>query len=222
MKKGEGNKNFAKRWFILKGNLLFYLEKKTDREPIGVIILEGSTIELAESEMEQYFCFKIVFPSRTYVLSAESQQVMEQWMKSLACASYDYVKLMAAELQRQLDELSGPPVAGSFSGFEDNFLQATASPLRRNHTEAASTKSVEPKSSSSHHVPTPPPRSKNSRNIRSNEKHSFEYMHKEFGAKILRDQESRWAASRDNQSKKAAGPRPAQLSVLKQTSLIDL
>lgn len=28
---------------------------------------------------------------------------MEQWMKALACASYDYMKLMVAELQRQLD-----------------------------------------------------------------------------------------------------------------------
>lgn len=59
--------------------------------------------------MEEYFCFKIVFPSRVYLLSAESQDVMEQWMKALACASYDYIKLMASELQRQLNELGKPP-----------------------------------------------------------------------------------------------------------------
>lgn len=105
MKKGDGNKSFAKRWFVLKGNLLFYFEKKTDKEPLGVVILEGSTVELAESEMEEHFCFKIVFPTKSYIIGAESQQVMEQWMKALACASYDYVKLMAAELQRQLNEL---------------------------------------------------------------------------------------------------------------------
>jgi len=106
MKRGDGSsKGFSKRWFVLKGNLLFYFEKRSDREPIGVIILEGSTVELAETEHEEHFCFKIVFPSRSYVLSAESQASMEQWMKALACASYDYVKLMAAELQRQLDEL---------------------------------------------------------------------------------------------------------------------
>jgi len=111
MKKGEGQKSYTKRWFILKGNLLFYFEKKSDREPIGVIILEGSTIELAESEMEEHFCFKILFPSRSYILSAESHEVMEQWMKSLACASYDYIKFMAAELQRQLNELNKPPLS---------------------------------------------------------------------------------------------------------------
>ena len=40
---------------------------------------------------------------------------MEQWMKALACASYDYMKLMVAELQRQLDATeeeatASPPV----------------------------------------------------------------------------------------------------------------
>lgn len=42
--RSQVNKNFQRRWFVLKGNLLFYFEKKGDREPIGVIILEGCTI----------------------------------------------------------------------------------------------------------------------------------------------------------------------------------
>lgn len=76
-------------------------------------------------------------------------------------------------------------------------------------------------SSSTHqHIPTPPPRSKNIKNIRGGEKKSFEILHKEFGAKILRDQEARWSLSRDNQVRKKSAQ--AQLSVLKQNSLIDL
>lgn len=64
--------------------------------------------ELAE-DSEQY-CFQIIFhgpQNRTYVLSAESQTIMESWMKALTTAGYDYMKLMVAELQRQLDELDG-------------------------------------------------------------------------------------------------------------------
>uniref|UniRef100_A0A6M2DHL6 Putative pleckstrin similarity domain protein n=1 Tax=Xenopsylla cheopis TaxID=163159 RepID=A0A6M2DHL6_XENCH len=105
-KKGEVNKAFQRRWFVLKGNLLFYFEKKGDKDPVGVIILEGCTIELAEDE--EHFSFKIMFHgpnNRSYILGADSQEVMEQWMKALACAGYDYMKLMVAELQRQLDEL---------------------------------------------------------------------------------------------------------------------
>ncbi|XP_018018781.1 sesquipedalian-1 isoform X2 [Hyalella azteca] len=104
LKQGENNRTFLKRWFVLKGNLLFYFEKRGDKEPIGVIIIEGCTIELAEHE-EQVFCFRIVFPAREYVLAADSQESLEKWMKSLARASYTYLKLMVAELESQLKEL---------------------------------------------------------------------------------------------------------------------
>lgn len=43
-KRGEVNRTFQRRYFVLKGNLLFYFEKKGDKEPVGVIILEGCTI----------------------------------------------------------------------------------------------------------------------------------------------------------------------------------
>ena len=106
-KRGETNRSFQKRWFVLKGNLLFYYEKRGDREPIGVIILEGCTVELSESS--DAFTFELVFQgsgSRTYVLSADTQNDMEDWMKAIACAGYDFMKLMVLELQRQLDDLT--------------------------------------------------------------------------------------------------------------------
>lgn len=68
----------------------------------------GWLTELAECE-DQY-TFKLVFHGgggRTYVLAADSQESLEVWMKALARASYDYLKLMVAELQKQLDELNG-------------------------------------------------------------------------------------------------------------------
>uniref|UniRef100_A0A6B2ECV2 Putative pleckstrin similarity domain protein n=1 Tax=Phlebotomus kandelakii TaxID=1109342 RepID=A0A6B2ECV2_9DIPT len=105
-KRGEVNKSWQRRWFVLKGNLLFYFEKKGDKDPIGVIVLEGCTIELAEDG--ENYCFQIVFHginNRTYHLCSESQELMEKWMKALTCAGYEYMKLMVAELQRQLGEL---------------------------------------------------------------------------------------------------------------------
>lgn len=30
-----------------------------------------------------------------------------QWMKALTCATYDYMKLMIADLQRQVDKIEG-------------------------------------------------------------------------------------------------------------------
>ncbi|PSN30677.1 hypothetical protein C0J52_20852 [Blattella germanica] len=131
VKRGEVNKGYQKRWFVLKGNLLFYFEKRGEKEPVGVIVLEGCTIELAEDA--ELLRFKIVFHgtgNRSYTLGAESQESMEQWMKALACASYDYMKLMVAELQRQLDEMEAESEAVSMS--QSGSLSYTSSTFSQN------------------------------------------------------------------------------------------
>ncbi|XP_019342371.1 sesquipedalian-1 [Alligator mississippiensis] len=105
-KKGERNTAYHKRWFVLKGNMLFYFEEKDSREPVGVIILEGCTVELCEAAEE--FAFAIKFgcaKSRTYILAAESQAAMESWVKSLSRASFDYMRLVVKELEKQLEEM---------------------------------------------------------------------------------------------------------------------
>lgn len=152
LKRGEVNKAFQRRWFVLKGNLLFYFEKKGDYEPAGCIILEGCIIELAEEESER-FCFQLIFHgNRTYVMSAESQETMESWMKALTTAGknflliiyfviirimsnimphilssgYDYMKLLISELQRQLDELDK-----SSSSHQQEIRESVIRPPRR-------------------------------------------------------------------------------------------
>lgn len=106
-KKGEVNPRFQKRWFVLKGNLLFYFENKTSKEPYGVIILEGCMIDLAEEDQER-FGFKISWKgdrTRVYHFGTEFQQTLVEWMKLLAVASHDYMKLMVYELEQKLIEL---------------------------------------------------------------------------------------------------------------------
>ncbi|XP_034668502.1 sesquipedalian-1 [Drosophila subobscura] len=103
-KRGEVNKAFQRRYFVLKGNLLFYFDARTDKEPLGLIIVEGCTIELS-NEVDNY-CFEIAFNgNRTYILAAEDQESMETWMKALTCAGYEYKRIIVAELQRQLQEI---------------------------------------------------------------------------------------------------------------------
>lgn len=106
-KRGDFNKGYQKRWFVLKGNLLFYYERRGEKEPIGVIVLEGCTVELSDDS--DGFTFMIHFPGshcRTYYLCADTQEEMEAWMKVLSCASYDYMKMCVSELQSQLQDLN--------------------------------------------------------------------------------------------------------------------
>ncbi|XP_044514721.1 sesquipedalian-1 [Gracilinanus agilis] len=109
-KKGERHTAYHRRWFVLKGNMLFYFEERDSREPVGVIILEGCTVELCEAAEE--FAFAIRFAgarSRTYVLAADSQPAMEAWVKALSRASFDYMRLVVRALEQQLEQMrSGP------------------------------------------------------------------------------------------------------------------
>ncbi|XP_065723377.2 sesquipedalian-1 isoform X1 [Drosophila suzukii] len=105
-KRGEVNKAFQRRFFVLKGNLLFYFESRVDKDPLGLIIVEGCTIELS-NEVDNY-CFEIAFNgNRTYILSADNQESMETWMKALTCAGFEYNRIILAELKRQLHEMEG-------------------------------------------------------------------------------------------------------------------
>ncbi|XP_019589635.2 sesquipedalian-1 isoform X2 [Rhinolophus sinicus] len=112
-KKGGRHAAYHRRWFVLRGNMLFYFEDPASREPVGVIILEGCTVELVEAAEE--FAFAVRFAgaqARTYVLAAESQAAMEGWVKALSRASFDYLRLVVRELEQQLAAMragGGPP-----------------------------------------------------------------------------------------------------------------
>ncbi|KFQ91792.1 Sesquipedalian-1, partial [Nipponia nippon] len=116
-KRGERHTAYHRRWFVLKGNMLFYFEERESREPVGVIVLEGGTVELCDSAEE--FTFAIRFggtKSRTYVLAAESQAAMESWVKSLSRASFDYMRLVVRELEKQLEEMRWGPATEAPTG----------------------------------------------------------------------------------------------------------
>ena len=68
------------------------------------------------SEDDEAYSFNVTFHGpgdRSFVLSAENQESMEEWMKAITCASYDYMKVMVTELQKQVDELTGSKVFNS-------------------------------------------------------------------------------------------------------------
>ncbi|XP_057245272.1 sesquipedalian-2 [Malurus melanocephalus] len=97
--------SYQRRWFVLKGNLLFYFEERESREPVGLVVLEGCTVELCEASEE--FAFAIRFDdagARAYVLVADGQAAMEAWVKALSRASFDYMRLVVKELEKQLEE----------------------------------------------------------------------------------------------------------------------
>ncbi|XP_021113129.1 sesquipedalian-1 isoform X2 [Heterocephalus glaber] len=107
-KKGGRHTASHRRWFVLRGNMLFYFEGPGSREPLGVIVLEGCTVELVEAAEE--FAFAVRFTgahARCYALAAESQAALEGWVKALSRASFHYLRLVVRELEQQLAAMRG-------------------------------------------------------------------------------------------------------------------
>ncbi|XP_038612014.1 sesquipedalian-2 [Tachyglossus aculeatus] len=102
---GAANYYYRRRWFVLKGNLLFYFEERASREPLGLIVLEGCTVELCQASD---FAFAVRFDrvpgARPYVLAADGPGALEAWLKALSRASFGYMRLLVRELERQLEE----------------------------------------------------------------------------------------------------------------------
>uniref|UniRef100_A0A8C7J312 PH domain-containing protein n=1 Tax=Oncorhynchus kisutch TaxID=8019 RepID=A0A8C7J312_ONCKI len=87
--KGEWNTAYHRRWFIRKGNMLFYSALRKYSEPIGVIVLECCTVMLCKSAEELAFtikfdCAKVC----VYKMAAANQAAMESWMKAVSRASF--------------------------------------------------------------------------------------------------------------------------------------
>ncbi|KFW11482.1 Rho GTPase-activating protein 25, partial [Eurypyga helias] len=87
-------KNWQQRYFVLKGQQLYYYKDEDDVKPQGCLSLQGSTIKEVASNPEEggRFIFEIIPGASgeqnrtgqdTYVLMANSQSEMEEWVKSI-------------------------------------------------------------------------------------------------------------------------------------------
>ncbi|XP_029569031.1 myosin regulatory light chain 2, skeletal muscle isoform X1 [Salmo trutta] len=105
-KKGERNTSYQKRWFMLKANLLFYKDRPNHRDLLGVIVLEGCSVQLCESE--EQFAFSLVWSGepglRTYKLAAEDQPSQESWIRALLSANHGYLAALVMDLEKQYKE----------------------------------------------------------------------------------------------------------------------
>ncbi|KAL2100956.1 hypothetical protein ACEWY4_002717 [Coilia grayii] len=104
-KKRERNTSYYRRWFVLKGNLLFYQERPADRHLLGVIVLEGCVVQ--PNSFEGQFCFSLVFTGpglRTYRLAADDCLSQESWVQALHSASHACLSLLVKELGSLYEE----------------------------------------------------------------------------------------------------------------------
>ncbi|XP_055265826.1 sesquipedalian-1-like isoform X1 [Moschus berezovskii] len=108
LKKGARNTSYQRRWFILRGNLLFYLEHQADHTPLGLILLENCQVEPRLGATEPY-AFTIRTPGgeggRAYKLAAENREELRAWLWALAGATWTRLAVLLRPLEAQYREL---------------------------------------------------------------------------------------------------------------------
>ena len=129
----RSDRTFYKHWCLLRGNMFFYFEKKTDREPLGVIILEGCSIEVSDEFEMNLFIFKINFPSscKIYYLAAETHEIMETWILTLSRCSFLYLRCILEELTHSVQN-TPPSTPGTSSNTSKSLSRLTSSDSSNN------------------------------------------------------------------------------------------
>ncbi|KAG9468459.1 hypothetical protein GDO78_022702 [Eleutherodactylus coqui] len=117
LKKGGRHASYHRRWFMLCGNLLLYWERQGDPSPLGLILLEGSTVTLRKSRLEYAFCLCSV--SRVYKMAADSERELELWVKALLSANLGYTQVLLGELRSQYLSLTKGHIELSSIGQKD-------------------------------------------------------------------------------------------------------
>ncbi|KAG2383554.1 hypothetical protein C9374_004225 [Naegleria lovaniensis] len=81
-KKGGNIKTYKRRWFELRGKLLFYFKKQGDKKPTGFINISGAKVEVDETKP---ISFKLRGKNlaRVYEISAENEFDFNSWLKEL-------------------------------------------------------------------------------------------------------------------------------------------
>jgi len=82
-KQGGSIKTWKKRWFILKGNTLFYFKTRQDQDLTGSITLETASECKIEKSGGKKFFFSVSTAKRTYVIWASKEDVRNDWVSAI-------------------------------------------------------------------------------------------------------------------------------------------
>ncbi|XP_044257652.1 uncharacterized protein LOC123006857 isoform X3 [Tribolium madens] len=104
----EGLMLWKKRWFVLSEYCLFYYKSPEEEKLLGSILLPSYKVSICgpEDKVNRKYAFKCEHANmRTYILAADSQELMMQWIRVLN---------LACLLQSNVETESAPPVPSMY------------------------------------------------------------------------------------------------------------
>lgn len=83
-KQGGAIKTWKKRWFVLKGDTLYYFKTQKDPEQTGEIKLEATSACQPEQKKKGKYYFSVGTPARVYLMFSDSEETMKQWVDKIS------------------------------------------------------------------------------------------------------------------------------------------
>ncbi|XP_006863422.1 PREDICTED: arf-GAP with coiled-coil, ANK repeat and PH domain-containing protein 1 [Chrysochloris asiatica] len=100
-------KKWSRRWFTIQSNQLVYQKKYKDPVTVVVDDLRLCTVKLCP-DSERRFCFEVVSPSKSCLLQADSERLLQLWVSAVQSS------IATAFSQAHLDD--NPRAPGQASG----------------------------------------------------------------------------------------------------------
>ncbi|KAF6092011.1 ArfGAP with coiled-coil, ankyrin repeat and PH domains 1 [Phyllostomus discolor] len=99
-------KTWSRRWFTIQSNQLVYQKKYKDPVTVVVEDLRLCTVKLCP-DSERRFCFEVVSPSKSCLLQADSERLLQLWISAVQSS------IATAFSQAHLDDSPRGPGQGS-------------------------------------------------------------------------------------------------------------
>ncbi|XP_039703120.1 arf-GAP with coiled-coil, ANK repeat and PH domain-containing protein 1 isoform X5 [Pteropus medius] len=99
-------KTWSRRWFTIQSNQLVYQKKYKDPVTVVVDDLRLCTVKLCP-DSERRFCFEVVSPSKSCLLQADSERLLQLWISAVQSS------IATAFSQAHLDDSPRGPGQGS-------------------------------------------------------------------------------------------------------------
>lgn len=87
-------KDWQRRYFVIENGFIKYYKHSKDTQPTTAINLLLCSVK-AKDDIDRRFCFEVISPDKTYLLQAENEEQMHDWISILQNATADALNSQA-------------------------------------------------------------------------------------------------------------------------------
>eukprot|EP01116_Phalansterium_solitarium_P023748 TRINITY_DN8484_c0_g1_i2.p1 TRINITY_DN8484_c0_g1~~TRINITY_DN8484_c0_g1_i2.p1 ORF type:complete len:708 (-),score=331.27 TRINITY_DN8484_c0_g1_i2:373-2496(-) len=118
--------SWQRRFFVVKDGTMQYYKhgKDSHLNPVHALNLLLCTVKL-KADVDRRFCFEIISPDKTYVLQAESDAKLQEWITVIQNATAAQLNLQSVPRARS------PSVSGGSTRSSDSSVGSVTPPLER-------------------------------------------------------------------------------------------